>query len=100
MFQSLSGSLQASIRFLLHPLPSREFRLCYLGPTRSYRLLLDSVGLTLLCRLVFLISVRSYLFCDGILFTRFVESRATNPFHVPFGESLSALFSSFFNNAV
>jgi hypothetical protein len=44
MFQSLCGSLQASIRFPLHPLPSIEFRPCCLGPTRSYRPLLDSVG--------------------------------------------------------
>lgn len=53
MFQPLSGSLQASVRFFLHPLPSREFCLCCLRPTKSYRPLLDSVGLTLLCRLVF-----------------------------------------------
>jgi hypothetical protein len=54
MFQLLSGSLQASIRFFFHPLPSREFRPCYLRPTKSNRPLLDSVGLTLLCHLVFL----------------------------------------------
>jgi hypothetical protein len=53
MFQSLSGSLQVSIRFFLHPLSTKDFRLCCLRPTKSYRPLLDSVGLTLLCRLVF-----------------------------------------------
>lgn len=57
MFQPLSDSLQASIRFFLHPLPSREFRPCYLRPTKSNRPLSDSVGLTLLSRLVFQLSL-------------------------------------------
>jgi hypothetical protein len=52
MLQPLSNPLQTRIRFFFHPLPSKEFGLCYLGLTKSIRLLLDSVGLTLLCRLV------------------------------------------------
>lgn len=36
MFQPLSDSLQTSVRFFFHPLPSREFGLCYLGQTQEY----------------------------------------------------------------
>ena len=73
MFQSLSGSLQASIRFLLHPLPSRDFRPCGLRPTRSYRPLLDSVGLTLLYRLVFCSLLGVIYSAVGLLFTRMLK---------------------------
>lgn len=73
MFQSLSGSLQVSIRFFFHPLPTREFRLCYLRPTKSYRPLLDSVGLTLLCRLVFQSPLGAIFSAVEIMFTRFTK---------------------------
>lgn len=65
MFQPLSIPLQDGVRFFSHPLPSRGFCLCYLRLTKSNRPLLDSVGLTLLYRLVFYPPFRCYLFCDG-----------------------------------
>ena len=76
--EPLSNSLQASIRFLIHPLPSREFGRRYLGLTRSIRPLLGSVGFTLLYRLVVCSSVDAVSSAMGILFTRFNEIRALN----------------------
>lgn len=70
IFQPLSDSLQASVRFFFHPLPSRDFRPCYLRPTKSYRPLLDSVGLTLLCRLVFQFSLGTIYSAVEVLFTQ------------------------------
>lgn len=52
MREPLSGSLQASIRFFSHPLPSKGLCLRCLRPTRSNRPLLDLVGFTLLYRIV------------------------------------------------
>jgi hypothetical protein len=74
MFQPLSGSLQTSIRFFFHPLPSREFRLCCLRPTKSNRPLLDSVGLILLRRLVFQFPLGAIFSAVEVLFTRFYET--------------------------
>jgi hypothetical protein len=86
MFQPLSGSLQASIRFLLHPLPNREFRLCCLRPTCFFiDLSRDSVGLILLCRLVFQFPLGAIYSAVGVLSTRFMEAGVINPIHVPFG---------------
>lgn len=84
MFQLLSGSLQTSICFFFHPLPSREFRLCYLRPTKSNRPLLDSVGLTLLRRLVFQFPLGAIFSAVEILFTQFMKQRIINPIHLPF----------------
>ncbi len=100
MFQPLSGLLQTSIRFFFHPLPSREFRLCYLRPTKSNRPLLDSVGLTLLYRLVFYPLLGAIYSAMEVMFIRFIDGQAINPIHLPFGQSLSARFSSFSYNAV
>ncbi|HEY9692864.1 MAG TPA: hypothetical protein V6D15_11695 [Oculatellaceae cyanobacterium] len=100
MFQPLSDSLQASLRFFFHPLSSREFRPCCLRPTRSYRLLLDSVGLTLLYRLVFQSALGAIYSAVEVLFTRFMNTGVINPIHSPFGWSLSALFGSVLDNAV
>jgi hypothetical protein len=76
--EPLSNSLQASIRFLIHPLPSREFGRRYLGLTGSIRPLLDSVGFTLLYRLVVCSSLDAVSSAMGIVFTRFNENRALN----------------------
>jgi hypothetical protein len=65
MFQLLSGSLQTSIRFFFHPLPSWDFCLRYLWLTRSIHLP-DLVGLTLLIYPVLSFSFRCWLFCGGI----------------------------------
>ena len=65
MFQPLSVSLQASVRFFFHPLPSRELCLRYLRLTGSIRPLPDSVGFTLLCLLVFFSLFSCCLSCDG-----------------------------------
>jgi hypothetical protein len=84
MFHSLSGSLQASIRFFPHPLPPRDFRLCCLRPTKSNRPLLDSVGFTLLCRLVFLSPLGATYSAVEVVFTRFMNYGIINPIHLPF----------------
>jgi len=76
--EPLSNSLQASIRFLIHPLPSREFGRRYLGLTGSIRPLLDSVGFTLLRRLVVCSSLDAVSSAMGVVFTRFNENRALN----------------------
>lgn len=77
--EPLSNSLQVSICFFIHPLPSREFSRCYLGLTRSIRpLLLDSVGFTLLCRLVVCYSLDAVYSAIGILFTRFGDCTTPN----------------------
>ena len=76
--EPLSNSLQASIRFLIHPLPFREFDRRYLGLTGSIRPLLDSVGFTLLRRLVVCSSLDAVSSAMGVVFTRFNEIRALN----------------------
>ena len=90
MFQPLSSPLQTRIRFFFHPLPSREFGLCCLGLTKSIRPLLDSVGLTLLYRLVVCSLLGAIYSATEVLFTLFVECQTTNTIRLPFGESLSA----------
>lgn len=76
--EPLSNSLQASIRFLIHPLLSRGFDRRYLGLTGSIRPLPDSVGLILLYRLVVCSSVDAVSSAMGFVFTRFNENRALN----------------------
>ena len=73
--EPLSNSLQASIRFLIHPLSSREFGLCCLGLTKSIRPLLDSVGFTLLYRLVVCPHLDAVYSTTGIIFTRFNDDQ-------------------------
>ena len=79
MFQPLSIPLQDGIRFLFHPLPSREFCLCCLGLTKIIRPLLDSVGFTLLCRLVVFFPLGAVFSAVDTVFTRLVEARPTSP---------------------
>jgi hypothetical protein len=73
MFKPLSNSLQVSIRFFFHPLPSRDFGLCCLGLTKSIRPLLDSLRLTLLYRLVFCSLLGVIYSAVGLLFTRMLK---------------------------
>lgn len=82
--------IKTSIRFFFHPLPSRDFYLCYLGLTKSNRPLLDSVGFTLLYRLVVCPRVGAIYSAMFVMFTRFIEAETINPIHLPFGQSLSA----------
>lgn len=58
------------IRFLLHPLPSREFCPRYLGLTRNIRPFLDFVGFTLLYRLVVCSLLDVVFSAVGLAFTR------------------------------
>ena len=96
MFQPLSVSLQVSIRFLLHPLSTRDFRLRYLRPTKSYRPLLDSVGLILLCRLVLYSPLGAIYSAVEVLFTRLIEAETINPIHLPFwSEPISLIWLLF-----
>lgn len=60
----------------------------------------DSVGLTLLYRLVFCSLLGAIYSAMEVMFTRFIELEAINPIHLPFGQSLSAYFGSFSYNAV
>ena len=90
MLQPLSNPLQTRFRFFSYPLPSKGFRLCYLGLTKSIRLLLDSVGFTLLYRLVVCPLLSAIYSAMEVLFTRFIEAETINPIHLPFGQSLSA----------
>ena len=85
MLQPLSIPLEDGVRFFFPPLPPREFCLCYLGLTKSIRPLLDSVGLTLLYRLVVCPFLDAICFAMEVLFTRFVEFKTTNFIHLPFG---------------
>ncbi len=73
MLQPLSNPLQTRIRFFFHPLPSKEFGLCCLGLTKSIRPLLDSVGLTLLYRLVVCFPLGSIYPTMGFLFIRLTD---------------------------
>ncbi len=73
MLQPLSSPLQTRIRFFFHPLPSRGFGLCCLGLTKSVRPLLDSVGLTLLRRLVVCSLLGTIYPAMGIVFTRLMK---------------------------
>ena len=84
MFQPLSNLLLAGVRFLLLPLPPREFRPCYLRLTKSYRPLLDAVGLTLLCHLVFQYPLGAIYSAVEMLFTRLTETSPIRPIHLPF----------------
>ena len=84
-FEPLSIPLQVSVRFLLHPLPSREFCLRCLGLTKSIRPLLDSVGFTLLYRLVVCSLLDAVFFAMGVLFTRIKNVIIFNATHLPFG---------------
>ena len=90
MLQPLSNPLQTRIRFFFHPLPSKEFGLCCLRLTKSIRPLLDSVGFTLLYRLVVCPLLGAIYSAMEVLFTRFIEAETINPIHLPFGQSLSA----------
>ena len=90
MSQLLSSSLQTSIRFFFHPLPFRDFCLCCLRLTKIIRQILDSIGLTLLYRLVLSLSLGAIYSAMEVMFTRFIESQTINPIHLPFGQSLSA----------
>ncbi len=85
MREPLSNPLQAGICFFSHPLPSKEFSLCYLGLTRSIRPLLDSVGFTLLYRLVVCSLLGAVFSAVDIVFTRLVKARTTNPSTSLFG---------------
>lgn len=67
------------IRFLLPPLSSREFSRCYLGLTRSIRLFLDFVGLTLLIRLVVSLSLDGIYSAMGVVFIRLTRQRIIRP---------------------
>jgi hypothetical protein len=62
-FEPLFWSLRPDLRFLLHPLSSRELSLCYLG-------------LTLLRRLVFRTWLGAVFPAVGIVFTRSDEIQA------------------------
>jgi hypothetical protein len=73
MLQPLSNPLQTRIRFFFHPLPSKEFGLCCLGLTKSIRPLLDSVGLTLLYRLVVCFPLGGIYPAMGFLFIRLTD---------------------------
>lgn len=90
MLQPLSNPLQTRFRFFSHPLPSKGFSLCCLGLTKSIRFLLDSVGFTLLYRLVICPLLGAIYSAMEVLFTRFIEAETINPIHLPFGQSLSA----------
>ena len=90
MLQPLSSPLQTGVRFFFHPLPPKEFGLCCLGLTKSIRPLLDSVGLTLLYRLVVCPLLGAIYSAMEIMFTRFIDGETINPIHLPFGQSLSA----------
>jgi hypothetical protein len=75
--EPLFDSLQINIRFLLHPLPPRDFGLRYLRLTNRIRLLLDSVGFTLLYRLVVCSPLDAVYSAIGVIFTRPDESKAS-----------------------
>lgn len=77
--EPLPDLLQISIRFFIHPLPSRKFGRRYLGLTRSIRPLLDSVGFTLLYRLAFFSSLGAAFLAVEIGFTRLMKVRIINP---------------------
>jgi len=85
MLQPLSNPLQTRVRFFFHPLSYKEFSLCYLGLTKSPRPLLDSVGLTLLYRLVFQSPLGAIYSAVEVMFTQFMKNRVINPIHLPFG---------------
>lgn len=53
-------------------------------------ILLDSVGFTLLYRLVVCPLLGAIYSAMEVLFTRFIEVETINPIHLPFGQSLSA----------
>jgi hypothetical protein len=78
--EPLFNSLQINIRFFIHPLPSKEFGLCYLGLTRSIRPLLDSVGLTLLYHLVLHSLLDAVYSAMEVLFTRILNCPFKNTF--------------------
>jgi hypothetical protein len=65
-----------SLRFLLHPLSSREFYLPYGWLTRDIRPSLDSVGFTLLYHLVLRSLLDAIYSVIGIVFTRLNETQA------------------------
>jgi hypothetical protein len=75
---SLSVSLQNGIRFFIHPLPSKVFRLCYLRPTINFRPSIDFVGFTLLYRLVFCLSLGIIFSAMGVVFIRFNKAVMLN----------------------
>jgi hypothetical protein len=90
IFETLSSPLQTCFRFFIHPLPSRDFGLCYLGLTRGIRPPLDSVGFTLLYRLVLCSLLGAVSSAVEILFTQLENAAISSLIHLPFGYSLSA----------
>ena len=54
---------------------------------KSIRPLSDSVGLTLLYRLVVCSLLGAIYSVMEVMFTRFIEPEAINPIHLPFGQS-------------
>ena len=71
----LSNPLQISIRFLLHPLPSKDLCLRCLRPTSGIPPL-DFVGLTLLRHLVLRFLLNAVFSTVGFIFTRFNDFAA------------------------
>ncbi len=68
-----------NFRFLLHPLPSREFCFPCGWLSNSIRPLLDSVGFTLLYRLMLRSLLDAICSTEGVMFTRCMDSTFRQP---------------------
>ncbi len=62
----------------------------------SIRPLLDSVGFTLLCHLVFYPLLGAIYSAMEAVFIRFIDERAINPIHLPFWSEPISLIWLFF----